>query len=155
MNYGLVEAEGRHIGALVRLSSELFAEDAGSRDPLTDVGWPTKHGWDHFSNLITRDDAACFLTFFGRTPVGYLAGLVYRPTAVRPVRIAELQSMYVAPGHRGRRLGERLVGRFRLWAREQEADRMAVTAYASNEGAIRFYERVGFQPRAVSLEAGS
>ena len=86
--YAIVHAEARHVGVLARLSGALFAEDAGVRDPLTDQGWPGEHGRGHFSDLIARDDAVCFLAFSGQTPVGYLAGLMQHPTAVRPIGFA-------------------------------------------------------------------
>lgn len=79
MDYRLVEAERRHVGALVRLSAALFREDAGTRDPLTDVGWPEEHGWDHLSGLVARDEAVCLMAFSGRQPAAYLAGLIRRP----------------------------------------------------------------------------
>ena len=61
----IVTAGGGDIDALVRLCSALFAEDAGTRDPSTDVGWPWAWGRDHFDSLISRDDALCLLAKSG------------------------------------------------------------------------------------------
>jgi GNAT superfamily N-acetyltransferase len=72
--------------------------------------------------------------------------------AMRPVEIAELQSMYVAEGHRSNGLGRDLVERFRAWARDLAAEQISVTAYADNERAVRFYERMGFSPKSIVLE---
>ncbi|HKH10324.1 MAG TPA: GNAT family N-acetyltransferase [Rubrobacter sp.] len=116
VDHEIVAAEGGDVGALVRLSSELFREDAGIRDPYTDVGWPGKHGRDHFLSLISRSDALCLLAKFGRTPVGYLAGYVGGPTTIRPVRVAELQSVYVRARDRDRGVGSALVAEFLSWA---------------------------------------
>ena len=62
--------------------------------------------------------------------------------------------MYVAEAHRGGGLGRDLVGRFRAWARNRGAGQISVTAYAANGRAIRFYERVGFAPKNITLEGG-
>ena len=145
-------ADGGDVGALVRLSSALFREDAGVRDPFTDVGWPRRHGRDHFLSLILRCDALCLLAKSGGTPVGYLAGYVGGPTTVRPVKVAELQSMYVRARDRGREVGSALVAEFLSWAADREAERGAVTAHASNDDALRFYARRGFRPRSATLE---
>jgi ribosomal protein S18 acetylase RimI-like enzyme len=151
VDYKIGTAGSRDIGALVRLRSALFAEDAGSRDPFTDVGWPGVHGWDHFRSLISQNDACCFLARSGRAPVGYLAGYVGEPTEIRPVRIAELQSMYVEAGCRGRRVGSALVDAFLAWANDWMVGRVSVTAYTSNAAAVRFYERVGLRPKSGTL----
>ena len=147
----IVTAGSGDIDALVRLCSALFAEDAGTRDPATDVGWPWARGREHFDSLISRDDALCLLAKSGGTPVGYLAGYVGEPTEIRPVRIAELQSMYVEAGSRGGGVGSALVDAFLAWAQDRKAARASVTAYASNDAAVRFYGRAGFRPRSVTL----
>jgi GNAT superfamily N-acetyltransferase len=43
-------------------------------------------------------------------------------------------------------------GRFLAWATIKAAHRVSVTAYAGNEGALRFYARYGFAPRSVILD---
>ncbi len=85
--------------------------------------------------------------------VGYLAGYVKDGTSLRPVKVAELESMYVRGEYRALGLGGRLMERFMQWAGVQEAERVSVTAYAANSRAIRFHERSGFQPKSLSLEA--
>jgi hypothetical protein len=86
VGHEVVAAGSGDVGALVRLSSALFREDAGIRDPYTDVGWPREHGWDHFLSLISREDALCLLAKSGGTPVGYLAGYLWPGTSARPRR---------------------------------------------------------------------
>ena len=152
MDYEIVTAESGDVGALVRLSSALFLEDAGTRDPFTEVGWPASHGREHFLSLISRNDALCLLAKSGRTSVGYLAGYVRNPTPLRPVRIADLQSMYVEVSYRDRGVGSALVADFLSWAAGRMAERISVTAYASNEEALRFYARHGFRPKSTTLE---
>ncbi len=112
MDYEIVRAESTDVGALVRLSSSLSREDAGVRDPFTDVGWPEKEGWDHFLSLISGDDAVCLLAKSSRASVGYLAGYLKEPTALRPVKVADFQSMYVQESSRNRGVGSALVEEF-------------------------------------------
>ncbi len=137
---------------LVRLNVRLFLEDAGIRDPHTDTSWPARHGREHFLGLLSRDDAVCLLALREGAKVGYLAGYAKEATPLRPVRVAELQSMYVEENERGRGVGGRLVQEFFAWARYCDAERVSVTAYAANDSALRFYRRIEFVDRSVSLE---
>lgn len=152
VGHEVVAAESGDVGALVRLSSALFREDAGIRDPYTDVGWPREHGRDRFLSLVSHKDALCLLAKSGRAPVGYLSGYVGEPTTVRPVKVAELQSMYVQASDRGRGVGSALLAEFLPWAGYRAVERVAVTAYASNGDALRFYARRGFRPMSITLE---
>ena len=139
---------------LVGLSSALFREDAGTRDPSTYVGWPARYGREYFADLVGREDGVCLLAEIEGVGVGYLAGYVRGPGALRPVTVAILESMYVRDGARGRGVGTRLVQAFLGWAEERGAQWTSVNAYAANEAAIRLYDRLGFRPRSVTLELG-
>ena len=152
MDYEIVTARSGDIAALVRLCSALFREDAGGRNPFTDVGWPAAHGRDHFLSFVSRSDALCLLAKYGKTAVGYLAGCVRGPAEIRPVRVAEFQSMYVEAASRNRGVGTGLVDEFLSWAGDRTAERVSVTAYASNDAALRFYARRGFRPLSAALE---
>ena len=142
------------VEGLVRLSARLFVEDAGGRDPDTDTSWPARRGREHFLGLLSREDAVCLLALSDGTKVGYLAGYVREKTAIRPVTVAGLQSMYVEEGERGSGVGARLVGKFFAWAGGLGVERASVTAHAANGDAIRFYRRLGSSDRGLSLERG-
>ncbi|MFJ2262156.1 GNAT family N-acetyltransferase [Streptomyces sp. NPDC087844] len=88
---------------------------------------------------------------WGGEVVGHLAGVVAEGSAMRPLKVATLLSLYVRRAHRGARTGARLVAAFRDWAREQGAQRAEVTAYAASQDAIRFYERNGFGAYTLTL----
>ncbi|MFF1301335.1 GNAT family N-acetyltransferase [Streptomyces sp. NPDC058307] len=83
--------------------------------------------------------------------VGHLTGSLTEPSAVRPVKAATLNGLYVRPAHRRGRVGARLVAEFLAWAGAQGAVQAEVAAYAANPEAIRFYERQGFGAHAVTL----
>lgn len=134
------------------MSGALFGEDAGSRDASTNLDWPEEEGCEYFSALIMDGECVCFLAGSGGEVVGYLAGRLKAGSTLRPVRVAELESMYVREGHRGLGVGEALAGEFMRWGRSKGARRASVTAHAANERAIRFYKRIGFLPMRVSLE---
>ncbi|MEU0674581.1 GNAT family N-acetyltransferase [Streptomyces sp. NPDC006172] len=145
-------AELADVEALVACSSALFGEDAGTRDPSVDVHWPREHGSERFAAGIDDPDRLLLVADREGQVVGYLTGAVGQGSAMRPVRVASLVSMYVLPACRRERIGERLVGAFTAWAKEREAQLVEVTAYSSNSEAVRFYERNGFAAKSVTLE---
>lgn len=147
-------AAAADVDGYVASSAGLFAEDAGAHDDTIDIEWPRRHGAQRFLDAIA-DPYRLILVAVDPSGaiVGHLAGLLTDPTAIRPVRVATLLSLYVFGAHRGAGVGARLVGEFRSWARLRDSDRLEVTAYANNEGALRFYRRHGFVPQSVVLEA--
>ncbi len=140
------------VAEIVELSRALFREDAGRRDPFTNLGWPEEEGLAYFASLVSGAGSVCLLAEIAGRKVGYLAGRVGEGATLRPVRVAELQSMYVREGYRDLGVGARLVDGFLGWAGSRGAELASVVAYAANARAIRFYERAGFRPRSLSLE---
>lgn len=145
-------AEVGDTAKVVEMSGALFREDAGEGDSCTNLDWPEEEGREYFSGLIADEDNVCLLAEYGGKAVGYLAGRMKAGDTLRPVKLAELESMYVWGERRGRGTGASLVGEFLRWAGEKGAERSSVTAYAANERAIRFYESLGFRPLSLSLE---
>jgi GNAT superfamily N-acetyltransferase len=140
------------LAGLVASSARLFAEDAGTRDPATDITWPLKHGEAAFTGSIASPDTLVLVAVAGDDVVGHLTGVLSEGGDTRPGRVATLRSMFVRPEHRSGGVGAVLVTEFRTWAAKVGAERMTVTAYAANEAAQRFYVRQGFTPMFVSLE---
>lgn len=55
-----------------------------------------------------------------------------------------LVSMWVAPTHRRRAVGQQLVEAVERWARSRGARQLLLDVTTSNEPAIHFYEKLGF-----------
>jgi GNAT superfamily N-acetyltransferase len=142
----------RDLDDVVALSVALFAEDAGQRDPHTDLEWPRREGHEYFGGLLTGPTTRCWLAEVDGDVAGALIGRISRESTVRPVRVAELESMYVRPEYRSAGVGAALVAEFFEWARGRGAKLAAVTAYADNDRALAFYARNGFAARSVQLE---
>ncbi|MER5477665.1 GNAT family N-acetyltransferase [Streptomyces sp. NPDC002734] len=130
----------------------MFAEDAGTRDPSVDADWPREHGRQRFTAGIDDPDRLLLVADRGGEVVGHLTGVVAEGTAMRPVRVASLVSTYGRPDHRRERIGGLLIAGFTAWVKEKDAALAEVTTYSSNTEAIRFYQRGGFTPKAVTLE---
>lgn len=150
----IAKATAADVPSLVELSLALFQEDAGQRDPFMNLNWPNEEGDEHYGRLVAGEESLCLLATAGQTPIGYLAGYLWDGGTLRPLKMAELESMYVQQEWRGRGVGRRLVAEFLQWARRKRVQRVSVTAFAANTRAVDFYCELGFEPKSVSLEMG-
>ncbi len=132
-------------------SAALFAEDGAARDRLRNREWPRSHGEQWCADLIDDPDALVLVAAAGEEIGGHLIGTFAAASAMWVAPRAELVSMFVTSRWRGQGVGGRLVGDFRAWARSRGAARLQVTAYATNEGALCFYQRHGFAPLSSEL----
>jgi GNAT superfamily N-acetyltransferase len=148
-----IRAAGRaDLDSVVELSVDLFAEDAGQRDPYTDLDWPKREGHEYFARIISDTITDCLLAEVDGVIAGSLIARIKRESSLRPVRVAELESMFVRPEYRSQGVGAALVAEFFGWARKQRAERTAVTAFAGNDRAVQFYARLGFEPKSLTFE---
>ncbi|MGW5721152.1 GNAT family N-acetyltransferase [Amycolatopsis sp. NPDC003865] len=138
---------------LVASAAALFAEDAGSRDPRMDLGWPDREGAAYYQGLVRDEKALCLLARAeDGAAAGHLIGRLLPVSSLRPTAVrAALESMRVAAEHRREGVGEALVSAFVDWARERGANELIVQAYAANDGAVAFYRAQGFRPFEVTL----
>lgn len=151
-NVLLRSAQLSDLETVVELSHALIQEDPGTRDPHTNADWARQEGTAYFSKHIVAGDSLTLVAEVDEKITGYLVGYLRQSNSLRPVRMAELESMFVTLSERSRGVGQQLVGAFLEWSRERNAERVSVTAFASNEGAIRFYKRCGFEPHKLALE---
>ncbi|HEY3607226.1 MAG TPA: GNAT family N-acetyltransferase [Pseudonocardiaceae bacterium] len=139
------------LDALVASSIGLFAEDAGTRDPLRNPDWPQVHGRKAFADNLVNPNMLVLVADVDGTVVGHLTGGYYPASDMWLAPRADLISFYLQPAHRGGGIGTQLADAFVAWARERGAARLLVSAYATNEAAIRFYQRLGFTPLEMTL----
>ncbi len=154
VNITIRHAAEKDVPIIVELNHALFQEDAGQRDPFMNLNWPQEEGDEYFSKLIRSERSLGLLAEAEGKVIGYLVGYLRRSSSLRPVKMAELESMYVREAYRGQEVGQQLVQKFLEWARERGAERVSVTAYVANERAVAFYEKLGFTAKSLALELG-
>jgi GNAT superfamily N-acetyltransferase len=69
-------------------------------------------------------------------------------------RFAYLGFMFVSPQHRGKGINQLIIDRLKEWVRQQGLTEMRLQVYADNEGAIRAYEKVGFNKHMIEMRMG-
>jgi ribosomal protein S18 acetylase RimI-like enzyme len=75
----------------------------------------------------------------------------YNVSTIDGDRRGEIDSLYVAAEHRSQGVGNEMVRRALEWFRAQPTTSIIVKVIAGNEGALRFYERLGFHARTIQL----
>jgi GNAT superfamily N-acetyltransferase len=68
---------------------------------------------------------------------------------------AELKRMYLAPGHRGRGLGRRLLERALMWAESSSCRTVVLDTSTAMTVAQHLYESAGFRRTGTRTEAGT
>ena len=152
MNDGTIRAATvDDLDGLLSSNVSLFRVDAAARDPLRNADWPNTHGRDWLAALVEDTAALVLVVDAGSDIVGHLIGILFEPTAMWLAPRAELLSLHVDSSHRGRRIGARLVAEVVEWARAKGAQRLHVSAYAENDGALSFYQANGFSPFSLDV----
>jgi len=111
-----------------------FSSTYAEESKLTDADWVKRAAqW-------SSEKSVGYLAMDVRAPCGIASGLLDQADATR----AHLLSMWVAPTHRRQGVGRTLVEAVVAWARTKNARTMQLLVTSNNEGAITFYQRLGF-----------
>ena len=129
--------------AMHRVHAEL-AEAPPTRNP--EDSWERRRR--QYADWLQSGQAQLLIAERDRRAIGYLM-LRFQdgpPTWDIGERVAEIESLSVAPDARSAGVGTELVRAARAAARQAGASRLLVAAAHANEPAIRFYTREGFEP---------
>jgi ribosomal protein S18 acetylase RimI-like enzyme len=115
-------------------SPTAFASKYEKESTLTNAEWVHRAGiWG------SGDKSMAYLALDGDDACGIAAGY-YPDDGSGPY----LVSMWVAPSHRRRAVGQQLVEAIIAWARSRGARQLLLDVTTNNEPAIRFYKKLGF-----------
>lgn len=124
--------------------------DAAAVAELALLLWP-EHTLEEltgeFEELISQDDAACFLTYAGDTAVGFaqcqLRHDYVEGTESSPV--GYLEGIYVQENHRHQGYAKMLLSACEAWARDQGCTEFASDCELTNTESLKFHLNVGFE----------
>jgi ribosomal protein S18 acetylase RimI-like enzyme len=127
-----------HARALVQLLDSYAQDPAGGGKPLGDFAKT------HLvRELAARPQAFSVLAFDGDQAVGLINCIEgFSTFACRP--LVNIHDVAVLPGHRGQRIGEKMLALVDEIARERGACKLTLEVLQGNAGAVKLYERVGF-----------
>ena len=110
---------------------------------------------DFLQGFVSEPDHVALLAI---APAESLAGILLafirestRNPILRPARIAEIETLVVAPPFRRNGVGSTLVRAAFQWADDSRATRTELGVYDFNDAAVRFWLANGFQPLSRRL----
>jgi len=137
----------------LRLGALLDSPTAFSMDYERASHQPMKH-WE---DSLVMDDMESAIFFAEHD--GHLLGMsgIIRGRSPKTKHSADICGVYVAPQWRGQHVAEELIHSCREWAKAREIVILRLAVVATNEPAIRCYERCGFttygtEPRSLLYE---
>jgi ribosomal protein S18 acetylase RimI-like enzyme len=112
-----------------------FSSTYAAEFQLTDAEWLKRAArW-------TDETSIAYLAVDAGSACGIAAGFLDKNDATR----AHLVSMWVAPTHRRRGIGQELVDKIVDWARLKSARTLMLLVTSNNHPAIGFYQQLGFR----------
>ena len=131
-------ANPHHAQALVAMLDAYARDPAGGATPLSDFAC---------ANLVralsARPQAFSVLAFDAAQPVGLVNCFEgFSTFACRP--LINVHDLAVAAGHRGQRVGERMLALVEQIARERNACKITLEVLSGNHSANKLYTRFGF-----------
>jgi ribosomal protein S18 acetylase RimI-like enzyme len=112
----------------------------------------------HYERIFERDGTVLLLAHVDGELAGYglahvlAVGETWIPdTWETGAAIGEVESLSVAPAHRGAGIGSALLEALEAALREQGVEDLIIGALPGNDGAVRLYERRGYRPTWMYL----
>ena len=106
---------------------------------------------DKYRESIEKENAVVLVAEDDGEVVGMAYGEVRVPSRFSDERALELSGVVVRSGFRGRGVGRELVHEAARFAQERDVEWVELKTFAPNQGAMEFWETLGFTPRVVQL----
>ena len=139
------------IEMLQSLNDDLFIDNK-TYDSDLNMNWAKgEFGRKYFTQLVAREDSLCLIVEENTIPIGYLSASS-KEIDYRNSKYAEIENMVVDAAYRSKGIGKLLIEKCIEWAKLNGYQKLFVTAYIANQGAINFYRNNGFVDIDISLE---
>lgn len=109
---------------------------------------------DYYLGLIADEDVGLFVAEVGGRIVGFAHAVIREAPAIPifvPRRYAVVEGIGVTAEFRGRGIGRGLMDTVEAWARARGARSVELNVYEFNNGAIAFYESLGYGTRSRKM----
>ncbi len=143
------------VPALVALFQELDRMQSDWRVFTPRPGFYDQVGQKYREAAVGREDAMVLVAEDEGEVVGMAYGEVHVPSRFSDERALELSGVVVRAGYRGRGVGRALVHEAARFASKQGISWIELKTFAPNQGAMAFWEGLGFTPRVVQLTSAT
>lgn len=140
--------------ALVALFQELDRMQRDWRVFTPRPGFYDEVGTKYRAAMETPD-AVVLVSEHGGEVVGMAYGEIHTPSRFSDERALEISGVVVRSGYRGRGVGRALLQEAGRFATERGVGWIELKTFVPNEGALSFWEGLGFTPRVVQLTSST
>jgi GNAT superfamily N-acetyltransferase len=144
------EATRDDVPALVALFQELDRMQSDWRVFTPRPGFYDQVG-EKYRDSIENPNAVVLVAEDDSEVVGMAYGEVHTPSRFSDERALELSGVVVRSGFRGRGVGRELVHEAARFAAGRGVEWVELKTFAPNQGAMVFWDSMGFTPRVVQL----
>jgi len=148
------QATPEDVPALVALFQELDRMQSDWRVFTPRPGFYDEVGLKYREAMSTENAVVLVAEDEGEI-VGMAYGEVRIPSRFSDERALELSGVVVRTGYRGRGVGRALVQEAARFAGELGVEWIELKTFAPNQGAMAFWEGLGFTPRVVQMTQGT
>ncbi len=148
------QATPEDVPALVAMFQELDRMQSDWRVFTPRPGFYDEVG-SKYREAMSTDNALVLVAEDEQDILGMAYGEVRVPSRFSDERALELSGVVVRAGYRGRGVGRALVKEAARFAGEIGVEWIELKTFAPNQGAMAFWEGLGFTPRVVQLTAGT
>ena len=139
------------VPSLVALFQELDRMQADWRVFTPRPGFYDEVGVKYQEAMNTPDAVVLVAEDDESEVVGMAYGEVHAPSRFSDERAFEISGVVVRAGYRGRGVGHELVAEAARFAGQRGIEWVELKTFAPNQGAMAFWEGLGFTPRVVQL----
>jgi len=134
-----------------KLNQKLFEMEHAKYDDSLNLTWTLGElGKEYFTKMITIEKT--FVACDEEKIIGYLAGSVRIKLTYITSKVAELENTYVENEYRRQGIGTELINEFKKCCKDEKVESIIVTASSSNDNAISFYKKNGFDMHSATLK---
>ncbi|MGQ0668248.1 MAG: GNAT family N-acetyltransferase [Actinomycetota bacterium] len=148
------QATPEDLPALVALFQELDRMQRDWRVFTPRPGFYDEVGTKYREAMETPDAVVLVSEHEGEV-VGMAYGEIHTPSRFSDERALEISGVVVRAGYRGRGVGRALLQEAGRFATERGVGWIELKTFAPNEGALSFWEGLGFTPRVVQLTSST
>lgn len=148
------QATPEDLPALVALFQELERMQRDWRVFTPRPGFYDEVGTKYREAMETPDAVVLVSEHEGEV-VGMAYGEIHTPSRFSDERALEISGVVVRAGYRGRGVGRALLQEAGRFATERGVGWIELKTFAPNEGALSFWEGLGFTPRVVQLTSST
>lgn len=142
------------VPALVALFQELDRMQSDWRVFTPRPGFYDQVG-EKYGEALGSPDSLLLVAEHEGEVVGMAYGETSQPSRFSDERALELSGVVVRAGYRGRGVGRELVRGAARFAHERGVEWIELKTFAPNQGAMSFWEELGFTPRVVQLTSST